>query len=406
MSSGIVMMNKMGIALAADSAVTIGNRLAIFNNAQKIFRLGETAVAVVIYSAATVMQVPIEVLMKEFSKHIGNKIQKNTLSEYLGEFLIFLTSEYKYFMFHRNEKDLMISFITDIIERIFYEVDFQDSKHLDKIESNSQKLKELANAEGYRDVENAPLFSTVTSAYPDIVQEAYTDYFSYKLKRDFKLYPLEEDDFKVIKNIQEIASISTGMSLYYKNETGMCFTGYGLNEIYPSYVHIGLLGIFNGRPFYVSKGDRNISNESTYSVLPLAQQDVIQSIVQGYNNQILSIIYDQMEEQTLSFLESKLRKISDKLFSYESFIEDYRVFSRKLRGEDDPRLYEFRSKILDSVAVLPIQDMANLAEDLINVQSTKRRYDNDSEYNATVGGPIDVGIITKSLGFVWIKNSK
>jgi hypothetical protein len=166
------------------------------------------------------------------------------------------------------------------------------------------------------------------------------------------------------------------------------------------------LGVFNGRPFYVSKGDRNISNESTYSVLPLAQQDVIQSIVQGYNNQILSIIYDQMEEKTLSFLESKLRKISDKLFSYKSFIEDYRVFLRQLRGEDDPRLYEFRSKILDSVAVLPIQDMANLAEDLINVQSTKRRYDNDSEYNATVGGPIDVGIITKSLGFVWIKNSK
>ncbi len=52
------------------------------------------------------------------------------------------------------------------------------------------------------------------------------------------------------------------------------------------------------------------------------------------------------------------------------------------------------------IASLPIQEMVHLAETLIVLQSLKERITTHSE---SVGGPIDIAVITKSEGLVWIK---
>nr|WP_315020167.1 hypothetical protein [uncultured Aminipila sp.] len=45
-------------------------------------------------------------------------------------------------------------------------------------------------------------------------------------------------------------------------------------------------------------------------------------------------------------------------------------------------------------------ELAELAESLVNLTSLKRKVSLDAE---TVGGPIDVAIITKNEGFIWVK---
>jgi len=52
------------------------------------------------------------------------------------------------------------------------------------------------------------------------------------------------------------------------------------------------------------------------------------------------------------------------------------------------------------LAVLPVDEMANLAETLINLQSLKEKVTKNSE---TVGGPVDVAIITRNEGLIWVK---
>uniref|UniRef100_A0A914XZL4 Uncharacterized protein n=1 Tax=Panagrolaimus superbus TaxID=310955 RepID=A0A914XZL4_9BILA len=52
------------------------------------------------------------------------------------------------------------------------------------------------------------------------------------------------------------------------------------------------------------------------------------------------------------------------------------------------------------LGVLPIDEMAELAETLINLQSLKEKVTRPSE---TVGGPVDVAVITKCEGLIWIK---
>ena len=49
---------------------------------------------------------------------------------------------------------------------------------------------------------------------------------------------------------------------------------------------------------------------------------------------------------------------------------------------------------------LPVDEMAELAETLINLQALKEKVTKPSE---TVGGPIDVAVITRSEGLIWVK---
>ncbi|MGO9848547.1 MAG: hypothetical protein ACLPKT_18735 [Methylocella sp.] len=54
----------------------------------------------------------------------------------------------------------------------------------------------------------------------------------------------------------------------------------------------------------------------------------------------------------------------------------------------------------EMVTLMPKQEMADLAEALVNITIIKGRASSDQE---TVGGPVDVAVISRHEGFVWIK---
>lgn len=90
MSAGICIMNKNAIALAADSAVTIGPHLAIHNSANKLFALSKVApVGAIIYSNAEVMGIPVEILIKQYKRDLGQKAF-DFLEEYVNDFISYL----------------------------------------------------------------------------------------------------------------------------------------------------------------------------------------------------------------------------------------------------------------------------------------------------------------------------
>lgn len=64
------------------------------------------------------------------------------------------------------------------------------------------------------------------------------------------------------------------------------------------------------------------------------------------------------------------------------------------------RRQHFSGPITKVITVLPKDELAEMAESLVNITSFKRRVSMDSE---TVGGPIDVAVISKGDGFIWIK---
>jgi len=63
---------------------------------------------------------------------------------------------------------------------------------------------------------------------------------------------------------------------------------------------------------------------------------------------------------------------------------------------------EFEQKIMTTVQTLSKEEIAEMAESLIYLTTLKRKMSFGEE--ETVGGPIDVAVITKGDGFIWIKH--
>jgi hypothetical protein len=61
---------------------------------------------------------------------------------------------------------------------------------------------------------------------------------------------------------------------------------------------------------------------------------------------------------------------------------------------------KFQQQIQDMLLLMPKQEMANLAEAMVNLTSVKRKFSAEKE---TVAGPIDVAVISRSDGFIWVK---
>ena len=408
MSSGIVIMNKSGVAVAADSAVTIGSRSAIFNTAQKLFQVGQLPVSIVNYGSGLMMKVPVDVLYKEFSHHVGNKIVKNTIEEYGRYFLDYLTSERQYFNFPKNEIITIKGWINNLLKALLKNITAQQkSEEKDAhVEENFQTLLNQCKGESRTDVENPLSVHYIQKQYPDSFHDVYIEYASYYFDRNFKINPLSDWDKKVIEKLIDIGGKIARRYYYYPQKTGICFVGYGEKQIYPSLFHFRFFGILQDRPVYFIEQTITIQDNRDSCLLPLAQTDIIDLIVDGTNDEIQSYYFDMYKNQYAKFLQQQLSEVKTDAFDFQTFKKAFEEFTDSLEYVFPEKSKIFTQKLLATVRHLPIPDLGLLAEDLIHIQSIRRKYESDEDWNGTVGGPTDVALITKVGGFVWVKNSK
>lgn len=66
---------------------------------------------------------------------------------------------------------------------------------------------------------------------------------------------------------------------------------------------------------------------------------------------------------------------------------------------DNARREKFVNPLLEILISLPKTELANMAESMVSLTSLKRRLSDSAE---TVGGPVDVALISKGDGFIWI----
>ena len=82
-------MNTRGIALAADSAVTLGDGQKIYHNAEKLLQLAPSApVGIMTFGSADLMEVPWETIVAGYRQRLGDQ-HYDTLPEYLEDFIAF-----------------------------------------------------------------------------------------------------------------------------------------------------------------------------------------------------------------------------------------------------------------------------------------------------------------------------
>ena len=131
MSAGICIMNRNAIAMAADSAVTVGDHAAIHNSVNKLFSLSRTApVSLIIYANATLMTVPVEIIVKQYKKQLGDRTFPH-LSNYVDDFISYIESNSKLFRFEITEQSYVKQIFCDLLigTRVDYD-NFINAKQL------------------------------------------------------------------------------------------------------------------------------------------------------------------------------------------------------------------------------------------------------------------------------------
>lgn len=145
MSAGICIMNKNAIALAADSAVTVGQHLAIHNSANKLFALSKIApIGVIIYSNAELMGVPMELIVKQYKSELKNKVFPN-LSDYVTDFFKFLILKSELFHFKDNERSYVTNVYVDLLNGLNGDYQLSIKRKINEVKRDltEEELKEI-----------------------------------------------------------------------------------------------------------------------------------------------------------------------------------------------------------------------------------------------------------------------
>ena len=397
MSAGIIVMNKNAIAMAADSAVTIGDHAAIHNSANKLFALSMfEPIGAIIYANAQFMQVPMEIIIKQYKTELGKK-NFSTLQEYVDDFVSFLERNCDLFHFRKNEENYVLGICFDLLQGLANGYTNRAKDLIGKVnrpltEKEDIAIKQQAIEETMQFVDSQPIVRDSFSSY---VENVYLDKIVGFIERQINWVTDRKELAKKLCRLFDTHFTRRGYM-------GMAIAGYGKSEIFPHMVHLKLSGILNGKLRYEKVGNMDIDEIQTAAIIPLAQTDVMHTFIRGYNDLIMQQVagtvpqligqrIDSMPNSTLD--DGQKKQIKE---SFVGFQNDVAKIMQEVANN------VFVSPIIDSVTSLPIEELALFAESMINITSVRRRVAIDGNIG-TVGGPIDVAIVTRGDGLIWLK---
>ena len=210
-------------------------------------------------------------------------------------------------------------------------------------------------------------------------------------------------------NLKKISGYLFSKDTFFRPDfSGLVIAGFGNDDIYPSVSSFQIEGIVNGKAKYRARQAGKTDQDNDACIIPFAQRKMVNAFMEGvhpdyrkhlfrglrtllmkkYPDNILAEFKDLTEKKRKSIV-SKLEEIN------EGILDEY---LKELEGHS---YEEHISPIIRAVSQLPKDELAEMAETLVSLISFRMRMSvNAAE---TVGGPIDVAVISKSDGFVWIK---
>ncbi|MDI3520020.1 MAG: hypothetical protein PWR04_8 [Anaerophaga sp.] len=410
MTAVLGILNKQAVAIAADSAVTVGGpeNHKIFNRANKVFTLSKRhPVGIMLYNSASFMATPWETIIKMYRNKLG-ETPFPTLKEYQVNFLEFLASK-NYFTNEEMQRNYFAGFAVNIIDSTVNEIAKKNKGLFDNpTDANKQKFIELLE-------QNLNSLKSTWQANKNLCTDFSTYSFdSFKLFSDVVFEKIinnrfTENGFILPEPIKDLVKESIYSILKVKenisNHTGLVFAGFGEDEIYPQLIPINVSMVFDNklRYFVDDQNCVSISDNNSGAVMPFAQTDVIHTILRGIDPDLNSTylnnfgtLFDKYNDLILKAIGDSNPLLSAQIKAIETskLVEEYASMNQQILREN------YIIPLINAVSQLSKEDLAEMAESLIYLTYLKRRITNAEE---SVGGPVDVAIISKGDGFIWIK---
>ena len=396
MTSIVGVLNKRAVAIAADSAVTVGDTHKVMNTGNKIFSLSKYApVGIAVYGSASMMDTPWEVIIKCYRRELkARKFQY--LREYVDDFMHYLRKHEFFSSVEIQRKNLTI--------QIYNFLNICEEKAKKRVNYTSNPTQAVVD-----ELNNC---KTVNMASTDIFSEFQSYGFA-----EFLLYARNE--IQIVLGQSKIPSITQyfnefAESFYYymrvasidrSGHTGLVFVGYGEEEIYPCLYNIVTTLYFDHRLQYRYGEQVEIRNElPSASIVPFAQVEATQTVIRGINPSFYNIISNNLNTALTAFRTASsnfARQNNAQVIATQIDNIDVSALTLTFTKSAQNEFFEkYTRPLINTISLLSISDMANVAESLVALTSLVNRMTPREE---SVGGPVDVAVLSKGDGFIWIK---
>jgi hypothetical protein len=413
MTAEVAILNKSAVALAADSLVTVQTVRSMPKTyiVNKLFTLSKyEPIGVMVYGNAQLLGVPWETIIKIFRQHLRDAAF-DQVSEYAHAFASFLAANRELFPKEVQEFHFEQAAIASL-QSLREEVDRQVNSYTAENGTISrQQINDIANQivyEQWRRLSDAQELKHLGGAFRERLMHAYRTRLMQLVPEIFANFDLSRDS---IQQLCEIPALLYSKDCFpLDGVSGIVVAGFGRREAFPVVTAISVLGIVEDTLVFRDDEGADMNANRPYShtaaVLPFAQRDVVDAFLQGMDPHFYRLIHEYfrqlldtwpplLAEMFGHINDERKRELQDRLSqAAEEALEDFhqRIQNHIQKQHVDP--------VLAVVEVLPKEELAAMAEAFVNLTSIKRKMSLDVE---TVGGPIDVAVISKGDGFIWIR---
>lgn len=407
MTAEVAVLNSHGVSLAADSAVTLGqDARKIYTSADKLFQLHQCdPVGVMIYGNANIGGLPWETVIKAFRAELKTD-SYDTLSGYADRLIDFLRTNRDIFSKTREERHVALlcaSVLMHVREQLKNKIDAEAAKS--KAGLSKQEVAALCDDVFTRRlalIRKQPLLDILGEAAADEIRQKYSSDISKAKKEIFGSVPMKRG------SSQKLTSLAIEMlarHYFGPMQGGVVVAGFGKKQYLPELIAYEIEEFVLGKPRMVKVDGAAISDDNLGFIVPFAQQEMVHAFMEGANRELMSHIQSSAAslftgsiEAILAFLRTRDASLADEI--EKSVTDPQRQALQKLFADWGKKRDGFWHPVLQIVAALPKDELAAMAEALVNLTKFRRRVTTMRE---TVGGPIDVAVITKGDGFVWVK---
>ena len=377
-------MTPSAVAMAADSVVTVnGNKT--YEGVNKLFMLSNNPpMGIMTYNNANFLNFPMETVIKDFRYKIStndfNNITdfKDAFNDYLNK-LSSGKDEIKPFSIMDKFNEFINQLTNDLNKFSMFINQFNN----ETINIDNEKYEQLL-------FENLDFKKVYDSKITELANNIECD-----------------DDIDLVVLLKRVFIKRWVLDEFI----GIVIAGFNRENLFPAYMHFKII-VLDGVKFIFDDFEEDcVGGETAVILKPFAQTNVISNFLNGIDmstNYHIASYFEKIINDYSNNLEELIKtnkKISGK--DEQEILSDLEVLKKNNQqivldfvGFIDTLKNKNSEPILKSIMSLPKDELANLSESLINITSLKVKVQDNLE---TVGGDVDVAIITKCDGFVWTK---
>lgn len=300
---------------------------------------------------------------------------------------------------------IILSFFHFILTKFKKITDHEYDQQREMTEAQVKRLFADLIREELKKTKKFPKLQGMSTRIKDAIKKEYGHDIAPIQRKVFENLPMTPSTKRHLKEI--VFELITSERLRQgQQDTGLVVAGFGEKEHFPRLIARVLFGIAANYPLYAVKELASIESGGQAILVPLAQKEMVMTFMDGINPDLNSRFMRSTKMFFTGLAEVIFAEIKKKYPKYGANLErrvkkNLDTLTSNLYNEfERVRIDDYREPVMEMVASLPKDELGSMAESLVNLTKFKRRISTQQE---TVGGPIDVAVITKGDGFVWTK---